>query len=199
MTSTIYDSSKNTWKIRTINEVQHSNLFIIYLFICYFFPCEFRAKKIAKLLQSKLNCMEELSQLSTNTRYSANNTYFSFTIWWVCFRDRTWRNHIYNRGSRALSPFLQALIQQGTCVRTQSDRFQWNYYILKVSHVFKCFAGLKPQSLNSDKTGQCLLSSSKRVLWRYTCSLGHGLWSPVWSSSWHSAVLKWPFCSGTNT
>lgn len=62
MTSTIYDSSKNTWKIRTINEEQHSNLFIIYLFICYFFPCEFRAKKIAKLLQSKLNCMEELSQ-----------------------------------------------------------------------------------------------------------------------------------------
>jgi len=51
--------------------------------------------------------------------------------------------------------------------------------MLKVSPVFKCFAGLKPQSLDSDKTGQCLLSSSDRVLWRYACSLGYGLWSPV--------------------
>lgn len=36
--------------------------------------------------------------------------------------------------------------------------------MLKVSHAFKCFAGLKPQSLDSDKTGQCLLGSSDRVL-----------------------------------
>lgn len=38
----------------------------------------------------------------------------------------------------------------------------------KVSHVFKCFAGLKPQSLDSDKTGQCLLSSSESVLFTGT-------------------------------